>query len=145
MDIYRFFHPHHNPRLHSTPLRQHELSELEQAASELSKAIERAAQRTARKPVAPIMPQHFTDIMRAMGFIVSSLQTLCDAHPGDPPQVLQELISERAELRGWEAWCALVNEQLSSKILDDEQGSLSKSEADRLPQLLAESNAVNGN
>lgn len=112
MDIYRFFHPHHNPRLHSTPPRQQELSELEQAASELLKALERIQQRTKRKAVAPILPEHFTDIIKAMRFIESSLQTLCDAHPGDSPQVMHELIQERSEMSGWEAWTSLINEQI---------------------------------
>lgn len=114
MDIYRFFHPHHNPRLHSTPLRQQELSELEQAASELLKAIERAMQRTGRKTVPPIFPQHFTDIAKAMRFVVTSLQTLCDAHPGDTPQTLLDLINERSGFSGWETWTSLVKEQLAT-------------------------------
>ncbi len=46
MDLYRYFHPHHNPRLLRTPLRLQELGELEQAASELKKAIRRAAIRS---------------------------------------------------------------------------------------------------
>lgn len=114
MDIYRFFHPHHNPRLHSTPLRQQELSELEQAGAELLKALDRARQRTTRKPVAPILPQHFSDVIKAMRFVVNSLETLCDAHPGDSPQVLMDLIHERSEFSGWEAWTALVQEQLGA-------------------------------
>ena len=114
MDIYRFFHPHHNPRLHSTPLRQQELSELEQAASELLKALERAQQRTQRKQVVPILPQHFIDIIKAMRFVVSSLETLCDAHPGDAPGVLLDLIEERSEFSGWENWTALLREQLTA-------------------------------
>ena len=115
MDIYRFFHPHHNPRLHSTPIRQQELSELEQAASELLKALERTVQRTRRRPVPPIFPQHFTDIMKAMRFVVRSLQTVCDAHPGDGPGALRDIAQERSELSGWEAWTRLVREQLASE------------------------------
>ena len=68
MDIYRFFHPHHNPRLLTTPVRQLELVELEQAASELRKALARAQRRMERKSTAPIMPEHFNDIIRAMDF-----------------------------------------------------------------------------
>ena len=115
MDIYRFFHPHHNPRLHSTPVRQQELSELEQAASELLKALERASQRSARKTVPPILPQHFTDVIKAMRFVVSSLQTLCDAHPGDSLAVLRDIAQERSEFSGWENWTALVREQLAAQ------------------------------
>lgn len=115
MDIYRFFHPHHNPRLHSTPLRQQELSELEQATSELRKALERAQQRITRRPVPPIMPEHFRDLIKAIRFVEASLQTLSDAHPGDSYEVLGELVTERSELSGWEAWTTLLREQLASE------------------------------
>ncbi len=115
MDIYRFFHPHHNPRLHNTPLRQQELGELEQASAELLKALSRAVQRCQRKPVPPIFPQHFCDILKAMRFVVRSLETLCDAHPGDGPEVLREIAMERSELSGWEAWTTLVKEQLADE------------------------------
>jgi type II secretory pathway pseudopilin PulG len=114
MDIYRYFHPHHNPRLFSTPLRQQELSELEQAAAELKKAIERARLRTERAPAGRILPSHFIDVLKAIRFIESSLQTLCDAHDGDSPEVLQDIVRERSGMRGWEAWTSIVNEQLSS-------------------------------
>jgi len=119
MDIYRFFHPHHNPRLHSTPLRQQEIGELEQAASELLKAIERAQKRTSRKASPPILPQHFNDIMKAMRFVVSSLETLCDAHPGDSLEALYELIQERSEFTGWESWTALLHEQLTARQIEE--------------------------
>jgi hypothetical protein len=114
MHIYRFFQPHHNPRLLVTPIRQLELSELEQAASELRKALERAQQRTAKKPVPPLMSEHFTDLLKAIRFVESSLQTLCDAHPGDQPTTMLEMIHERRELAGWETWTSLLEEQLVS-------------------------------
>ena len=112
MDIYRFFHPHHNPRLFSTPLRQHELCELLQAASELRKAIDRAQQRSERAPSPPILPQHFTDSLKALRFVEHSLETLIDAHPGEAVQELTNLIAERANFPGWEQWLTLVTEQL---------------------------------
>jgi hypothetical protein len=49
MDIYRYFHPHHNPRLRTTPIRLQELNELEEAARELRRAIERAGLRSLRE------------------------------------------------------------------------------------------------
>lgn len=114
MDIYRFFHPHHNPRLHRTALRQLELSELEQVTSELRKALERAQQRTRRNTAPPIMPEHFTDLIKAMRFVEYSLQTLCDAHPGDAAEDLKELINERSVMSGWENWTTLLGEQLAT-------------------------------
>lgn len=122
MDIYRFFHPHHNPRLHSTPLRQQELSELEQAASELRKALERAERRTARRPVAPIMPEHFGDLIKAIIFVEKSLQTICDAHPGDCKTSQSDLINERSSLAGWESWVGLLREQVETAEEVDEDG-----------------------
>ena len=116
MDIYRFFHPHHNPRLHNTALRQQEISELEQAASELRKALDRARLRTERKSAAPIMPEHFNDIIKAMRFVEASLQTLCDAHPGDGHDAMRELIRERSEFTGWESWVSLLREQLVTPL-----------------------------
>jgi hypothetical protein len=118
MDIYRFFHPHHNPRLNRTKLRQQELSELEQSASELRKALERAQQRAEKKPVAPIMPEHFTDLIKAVKFIEASLQTLVDVHPGDTEQDLTDLINERSGFSGWENWTSLLSEHLDSTHLD---------------------------
>lgn len=118
MDIYRFFHPHHNPRLHSTHLRQQELCELEQASSELRKALERAQARARRAPRAPIMPEHFTDLLKAIRFVEASLQTICDAHAGDTEEELTRLVAERSEFSGWETWTSLIREQLVSSRLD---------------------------
>jgi len=113
MDIYRFFHPHHNPRLHNVALRQQELSELEQAAAELIKALERAQQRVVRKPTPPLLPDHFVDLSKAMRFVSASLQTLCEAHPGDSREDVMKLIQERSNFAGWENWTTLVREQLA--------------------------------
>lgn len=122
MDIYRFYHPFHNPRLHSTPPRQQELSELEQSASELRKVLERMQQRTERKTVAPILPGHFTEIIKAMRFVETSLQTLCDAHPGDSRNTLEELSHERSQFSGWETWTALLMEQLATENSPVDEG-----------------------
>jgi hypothetical protein len=103
MDIYRFFHPHHNPRLVNTALRYTELSELLQAAVELRKALERAQQRTSRQAIPPILSEHFTDIIKAERFIEDS---------GDE---LQRLASERSSSSGWQAWTKSVQTGISTK------------------------------
>jgi len=113
MDIYRFFHPHHNPRLVNTALRYTELSELLQAASELRKALERSQQRTSRRAVPPILPEHFTDVIKAARFIEASMQTLSEAHPGDSADEVQEIASERSSCSGWEAWTRNVQMTMS--------------------------------
>ena len=115
MDIYRFFHPHHNPRLVNTALRYTELSELLQAAVELRKALERAQQRTSRQAIPPILSEHFTDIIKAERFIEESLQTLCEVHPGDSEGELQRLATERSSSSGWEAWTKSVQAGISTK------------------------------
>ena len=125
MDIYRFFHPHHNPRLHNRAVRQQELGELEQAAAEMRKALERAKKRAERQPSPPILPQHYTDIIKAARFVESSLKTLYSAHPGDSRSVLFDLISERSSFAGWESWSSLLREQLGyvdedEDLLDEE-------------------------
>lgn len=50
-----------------------------------------------------------------MRFVESSLQTLCDAHPGDDEVALGELVRERSSLTGWETWTNLVREQLAAE------------------------------
>jgi hypothetical protein len=122
MDIYRFFHPHHNPRLHSTPMRLQELLELEQASAELRKALERAMRRTKRKRKGPVLPSHFADIIKAMRFVETSLETLCDAHDGDSEIEMNDLIHERSHFSGWEAWVSLLRQQLLMQ--EDERESL---------------------
>jgi len=112
MDIYRFFHPHHNPRLHSKALRAQELSELEQAASEILKALVRAQERTHRKPVGQILSIHFKDIVKAMEFVQRSLETLSQVHPGDSIDDLSALVNERSAAPGWDGWSTLVNQQI---------------------------------
>jgi len=112
MDIYRFFHPHHNPRLYRTGLRLQELNELEHAASELRKAIERAQQITDRQPCPPILTEHFTDLIKAMRYVETSLQTLMEAHPGDSMNERTALISERESMTGWENWTRTHEESI---------------------------------
>lgn len=115
MDIYRFFHPHHNPRLVNTAMRYTELSELLQAAVELRKALERAQQRTARQPKPPILSEHYADVIKAGRFLEASLQTLCEAHPGDSEEELRGVAIERSTSSGWEAWTRNVQTGLGDK------------------------------
>ena len=112
MDLYRFFYPFANPRLHATPVRQQELSELEQVAAELRKAVERLQRRTAKKSIGAITSDHFDDMVKALAFVEESLQTLNDAHPGDRPEVVQDMINERINMSGWEQWTQLLLEQI---------------------------------
>ena len=100
------------------------MSELEQAASELRKALERARQRVTRRPVSRILPEHFLDIMKAIRFVEISLQTLCDAHPGDSETEMSELIQERSQFTGWESWTSLVKDHAKDPPLSIPTDSL---------------------
>jgi len=102
-------------------MRQQELSELEQASSELRKALERARLRTERGPASRILPSHYDDLLKAVRFIETSLQTLCDAHDGDSRETLKDLVAERKGLRGWETWARIVTEQLTAEKITGEQ------------------------
>jgi len=124
MDIYRYFHPHHNPRLNSTPLRQVELVELEQASSELKKALIRARSRLEKGATPPLLPSHMSEVIKAIDFVVNSLQTLCDAHPGDNEEELKKIVEERSPLSGWETWASLLEEQLGAAQLKTESAKV---------------------
>jgi hypothetical protein len=112
MDLYKFFHPHHNPRLNSVSIRYAELSELLQATTELRKALERAQHRTSKAPCYPILPEHFLGAIKASKFLEAALQAICEAHPGDSTDVLKEVVRERSNLSGWDAWTRIARETL---------------------------------
>lgn len=128
MDLYRYFHPHHNPRLRNEPLRLQELSELEQAASELKKAVKRAEIRCQTKTskessteeelertraMGGIKKEHFSQVLVALEYVVESLSTLTEAHPGDDDEVMSKILKERENAPGWENWCCLLEQRLS--------------------------------
>lgn len=108
MDLYRYFHPHHNPRLRKKRLRMQEVGELEQAAVELRHALKRAFVRSTDTSEADIFPE----TLRAMDFVVDSLKLLLRNHPGDSSRVLGQLLKERQNAPGWESWCTLIRQRL---------------------------------
>lgn len=112
MDLYRYFHPHYNPRLRTTPLRLQEIGELEQAASELQRALERAELRTGNSNVGGIRREHFSEVLEAANYIVNSLSTLTKAHPGDSNETMLQLLHEREDAPGWENWSRLLKQRL---------------------------------
>ena len=112
MDLYRYFHPHHNPRLRNVPLRLQELGELEQAAVELHKALKRAEVRTGEAATGPIKKEHFNQIRVAMDYVVESLGTLSGAHPGDESDTMEQMLDERKDAPGWENWARLLKQRL---------------------------------
>lgn len=114
MDLYCYFHPHHNPHLRNTALRHQELGELEQAAEELRRATARAKLRTETAPVGGIQSEHFAEILVALDYVVDSFRTLTTAHPGDDPEVIFQIVEERKNVPGWEDWARLVSQKFSA-------------------------------
>ncbi len=129
MDIHRYFHPHHNPRLIHTSLRLQEFSELEQAAIELKKAIVRGQIRTANSPIGAIRQEHFSEVIVAMDFVIDSLATIIKAHPGDETPSLVQMVEERKNTAGWENWAQLVKQRLVSLEGTAEELNIPKEEA----------------
>ena len=110
MDLYRYFHPHHNPRLTHTPVRLQEIGELEQAATELKKAIKRAAVRTSHKPVGGIQEEHFNEVVFEDVFVPDELLV---GREGDGwAQVTSELAFERSGPERYLSSWILVEEML---------------------------------
>jgi hypothetical protein len=112
LDLFKFFHPHHNPRLRTVPLRLQELAELEQAAGELRRAVRRAKLRCECAPLGGILPEHFSEILNGLDYVVESLSTLTAAHPGDDVATIFQMVEERRKIPGWETWTEIVTEKL---------------------------------
>jgi len=113
MDLYRFFHPHHNPRLRNKPIRLLELSELELAAKELSRALERTSLRL-RTYDAPIPKDLIEASLNAVDLAADLLHQSVDLHPEDSESDMKDLLEERAKAPGWEAWLTLLKERMES-------------------------------
>lgn len=124
MDLYRYFHPHHNPRLRHVPLRMQEVAELEQAANELKKAVERAKVRAESAEIGGIKGEHFSEILVALDYAVESLGILSRAHPGDEMNVMYQLLEERKDAPGWENWARLLKQRMDECSRDAVQTSL---------------------
>ncbi|MCC6220908.1 MAG: hypothetical protein IT291_06685 [Deltaproteobacteria bacterium] len=124
MDLYRYFHPQHNPRLKKVPVRLIELAELEQASTELKHALQRAQARTQSAPIGAIRDEHFSDLIIAADFIIESLSTLSKAHPGDSTETLLNMLEERRNAPGWENWASLLRQRLDLLSQFDNMGHL---------------------
>ena len=110
MHIYRFFHPHYNPRLLNRALRGIEISELYQAASELRKALSRSLIRTQRNPEPQINTVKLQETAAILELAEKKLLELYNEHEGDSQADIDALAKERAAMHGWETWTQLVRE-----------------------------------
>src|SRR5690606_591277 len=100
MDLYRFFHPHHNPRLRRKQLRQQEISELELAARELLLALKRASLRlssTENKGYLDLLDPAINATELAGDFLGS----LSESYPEDKKEDFTDLLKERKNAPGW--------------------------------------------
>lgn len=114
MDLYKYFHPHHHPRLRKVPLRLQEIGELSQAAEELKRAVQRAKLRCETNEGGPILPEHFANVLVGLDYVCESFATLFEAHPGDDVKTILKMVEERRHMPGWETWAAIVSEKLQS-------------------------------
>jgi len=123
MDLFRYFHPHHHPRLRRVPLRLQELGELELAAKELSRALRRAQIRSENRfaptalPNGEVSAEKLAEIVSSLDFAVNRLSTLIHLHPGDSVDDMERLIEERKAISGWENWSRIVKERLNDSII----------------------------
>lgn len=113
MDLYRFFHPHHNPRLKAKRLRLQEISELELATKELLRALRRASLRINLSDSEESTENLFTCI-NALEIANISLNEMLDIYPEDTDLDLKDLLKERLSAPGWETWTRLVSERLQN-------------------------------
>jgi hypothetical protein len=112
MDLYCYFHPHFNPKLRNVPPRMLEIGELEQAAQEFRCALERGRVRSENTPAGPIKSEHFQELVAALDYVIESLGIMLNAHPGDSPETLHQLVEERRNIPGWETWTQVVEQEL---------------------------------
>lgn len=112
MDLYRFFHPHHNPRLRNKPIRLQELSELELAAKELLRAMDRASIRISSSEKKFIPADLIQASSEAIELASELLHQIVDLQPEDTEEEMLELLEERKLAPGWEAWCKLLSERI---------------------------------
>ena len=111
--LFQYFQPHHNPRLRLVPVRMQEIGELEQAAKELRRAVQRAQLRTEYAPVGDITREAFVPALEYLDQVLMSLSTLIELHPGDSETTLKNLVEERKDAPGWESWVELVSQRFS--------------------------------
>lgn len=123
MDLFRYFHPHHHPRLRRVPLRLQELGELELGAKELHRALKRAQLRSENRfglssQVRPeISPERLAEIVSSLEFAINGLSALVHIHPGDSIEDIEHMIDERKSISGWENWSRIVKERLNDSII----------------------------
>ena len=109
--LYQYFQPHYNPRLRLVPVRMQELGELEQAAKELRRAVQRAQLRTEFAPTGDITREAYVPALEHLDQAIASLGTLVELHPGDDDVTLKNLLEERKDTPGWESWVELVTQR----------------------------------
>ena len=117
MDLYKYFQPHHNPRLRSQSIRHQEIGELIEANIELGKACERAFIRQRESPVETLKKE---DLAKALSYLHNSLtllEQISENHPGDDDQELKKMMDERKEAPGWENWARLLKERFKQSSI----------------------------
>lgn len=105
MDLYRYFHPHHNPRLRAVAIRLQELIELRSGAIELRHAVSSSLRRDPES-------ERLKRVKVLLAEVIEELNKATDAHPGDSYDTLLQLMRERRKAPGWENWVSLLESSL---------------------------------
>lgn len=109
MDLYRFFYPHHNPRLRTVKLRLQELTEISLAIKEIGRVLNRSKRRIGADES---YLENMEDTINAIDLAHSIIETTIRNYPEDTPEDLECMLKERIGAPGWEAWCKLVDSRL---------------------------------
>ncbi len=110
MDLYRFFYPHHNPRLRVVKLRLQELTEISLAIKEVGRVLNRSKKRLGQD--TPETLDEMEDTIGAIELAHSIIESMILNYPEDSPEDLESMLKERRNAPGWEAWCKLVESRL---------------------------------
>ena len=115
MDLYKYFQPHHNPRLRSQSIRHQEIGELLEANIELGKACERAFIRQKESPIDAINNEDLAKVLNYLHNSLTLLEQISENHPGDEDQELEKMIDERKDAPGWESWARILKERFKKE------------------------------
>lgn len=110
MDLYRFFHPHYNPRLRNVPVRLQELNEISLAIKEISRVLHRTSRRLGHNIDAL---NHMESTKEAIELAHNLIESAILTYEEDTQEDLEEMLKERRSAPGWEAWCRLVESRLN--------------------------------
>ena len=94
-------------------MRLQELAELELAAVELKRALERARMRESVD--GAVGGNRLEYLLQNMEAVILGLKAMVESHPGDSASDMEELLQERKMAPGWENWITLLKQRLDAE------------------------------